>query len=494
MNQIIKDQKPNTNRKRRSLLPFIGTIGKGLFGLATQEDVQDVARHVNQLIKNSQALELGFRGNNDILQSFINHTDERINNVFDTITENHKVIAALATDFNNNRKSFQENQVLFINAMTKTIKYLTSLENAYGTMLQASTYIPPRLSYCHHHDVNITSLHPDNLALLQQFFKDSSLSMIQANSTYDVPANIPVPQFQIFNHDFSKLVAKDFKEHLNLKKMAEASKNNKQIFTHLVDPLLAMPVESDNNLSSSNIIIVICSCLTVISCIGIIVLYFKYKKLATAVFGSTLVTSTKAAVLPDFHFTTTAMTTLNTSPSNITSLSIFQNHTAVTCMSLLALIFIYKMLKVCLSKLRTNKLILEVTNGKKTVQLHCMNLPTCVHHCDFSGKLCLRGIETKYDLLPYVNINYGDLSIKNKFDENKKLVPHSKIYVNPFDYFKLKSISQNHFAMFIWIKRGNMCIPVNVAYVDYQSKPSTLYPSLDASAPSLDAGASLLNK
>ncbi|KAL4241042.1 hypothetical protein ACF0H5_001820 [Mactra antiquata] len=134
MNQIIKDQKPNTNRKRRSLLPFIGTIGKELFGLATQEDVQDVARHVNQLIKDSQALELGFRGNNDILQYFINHTDERINNVFNT--ENHKVIAALATDFNNNRKSFQENQVLFINAMTKTIKYLTSLENAYGTMLK----------------------------------------------------------------------------------------------------------------------------------------------------------------------------------------------------------------------------------------------------------------------------------------------------------------------------------------------------------------------
>ncbi|KAL4232848.1 hypothetical protein ACF0H5_007535 [Mactra antiquata] len=178
----------------------------------------------------------------------------------------------------------------------------------------ASTYIPPRLSYCHHHDVNITSLHHVNLALLQQFFKDSSLSMIQANSTYDATCNISVPQFHLFTHDFSKLVAKDFKEHLNLKKMAEASKNNKQIFTHLVDPLLAMPVKSDNNLSRSNIIIVICSCLTVISSTGIIVLYCKYQKLATAVFGSTLVTSTKAAVLPNFHFTTTEMTALNTSP------------------------------------------------------------------------------------------------------------------------------------------------------------------------------------
>ena len=40
--EIIPNHKPGS-RKRMSLLSFAGKIGKGLFGLATSDDVQRVA-------------------------------------------------------------------------------------------------------------------------------------------------------------------------------------------------------------------------------------------------------------------------------------------------------------------------------------------------------------------------------------------------------------------------------------------------------------------
>ena len=38
-------------RKLRSLLPFVCTFAKGLFGVATMTDVNILATHINQLIK-----------------------------------------------------------------------------------------------------------------------------------------------------------------------------------------------------------------------------------------------------------------------------------------------------------------------------------------------------------------------------------------------------------------------------------------------------------
>jgi len=41
--RLVPSHQHTISRKRRSLLPFIGTISKGLFGLATSDDVQHIA-------------------------------------------------------------------------------------------------------------------------------------------------------------------------------------------------------------------------------------------------------------------------------------------------------------------------------------------------------------------------------------------------------------------------------------------------------------------
>jgi hypothetical protein len=132
---LIPNHKPG-NRKRRSLLPFVGKIGKGLFGLATSDDVQNVANHVNKLIRNIYNLERGFKGDNNVLQSFINHTDKRINNVFEAIKENHDTISELSYNVRHNYTIFKQQEMLYFHALTKLITYNNLLSNTYSNLLQ----------------------------------------------------------------------------------------------------------------------------------------------------------------------------------------------------------------------------------------------------------------------------------------------------------------------------------------------------------------------
>ena len=49
---MVPESNLNFNKsKLRSLLPFVGTLAKGLFGVATMTDVNILANHINQLIK-----------------------------------------------------------------------------------------------------------------------------------------------------------------------------------------------------------------------------------------------------------------------------------------------------------------------------------------------------------------------------------------------------------------------------------------------------------
>ena len=83
-------------------------------------------------------------------------------------------------------------------------------------------YLPPRLSSC---ESNSTSrIHSVNLALLQQFFNDSSLKAIESNSLFQNPLSIEVPKFNIYNHTMNDIIADDEKRHLSLQKMSEAAK------------------------------------------------------------------------------------------------------------------------------------------------------------------------------------------------------------------------------------------------------------------------------
>jgi hypothetical protein len=94
-----------------------------------------------------------------------------------------------------------------------------------------------QVNLCQKDTCDISILYPVNLALLQQCFNESQLTEILANTSFNKPVQVKIPSFMIYEHKMSKLFAKDVKESLNLKKMAERTKKDQVIFSTLAESL-----------------------------------------------------------------------------------------------------------------------------------------------------------------------------------------------------------------------------------------------------------------
>lgn len=62
-------------------------------------------------------------------------------------------------------------------------------------------YFAPRLVNCYIQTEQYSTVHPVNLASLQEFFEDTQVSHIHANSTFPKPVSFSIPQFQMYNHE-----------------------------------------------------------------------------------------------------------------------------------------------------------------------------------------------------------------------------------------------------------------------------------------------------
>ena len=78
--------------------------------------------------------------------------------------------------------------------------------------------------------MNIWLAHPINLALLHEFFDDSTLKTILGDTTFADPVAVNLPNFQIYTHNYNQFLTNDNKAYLNLSKMVQAAKNDEVVF------------------------------------------------------------------------------------------------------------------------------------------------------------------------------------------------------------------------------------------------------------------------
>lgn len=71
---------PLKSRSKRALLPFVGELSKSLFGVATSNDVNVLAQHINQLTKNNNKVAKALKRYGGDFSSFVTHIDERLSN------------------------------------------------------------------------------------------------------------------------------------------------------------------------------------------------------------------------------------------------------------------------------------------------------------------------------------------------------------------------------------------------------------------------------
>lgn len=74
--------------RRRSLLPFIGQFSKSLFGTATVDDVNILAKQMNAITKRTRQMASLLAQHEDDLSSFVTTANHRMDNLMKGIKEN----------------------------------------------------------------------------------------------------------------------------------------------------------------------------------------------------------------------------------------------------------------------------------------------------------------------------------------------------------------------------------------------------------------------
>lgn len=118
-----------SKRNIRSFLPFIGSLAKGLFGTATMDDVNLLARHINSLNRKTQLIAEVLHQHGDHLSSFMSLVDNKTNNLMNGIQANSKEISVLAHSINMSLVTLQQ-------SMFSISKILINLTNQ-GNILRS---------------------------------------------------------------------------------------------------------------------------------------------------------------------------------------------------------------------------------------------------------------------------------------------------------------------------------------------------------------------
>ncbi|KAJ8304624.1 hypothetical protein KUTeg_018207 [Tegillarca granosa] len=130
--KIIHDLIPNTHgdllastnsRRKRGLFDFIGTISKSLFGTATTEDINNLARHMNVISRNSNKLANAMVHQEKQFHSFMINSDKRFNNIMSSVKDNFKYIQNVTNDFNFALTNFENTIYYMLNETFKQTKF-----------------------------------------------------------------------------------------------------------------------------------------------------------------------------------------------------------------------------------------------------------------------------------------------------------------------------------------------------------------------------------
>ena len=122
---------------------------------------------------------------------------------------------------------------------------------------------------------------PINLALLQQFFNNSKLLALRADTLFADPLKVMLPSFDMYEHQFKDRITADAKMHLNMKEMVQATKNDEKVFQTLTEPLLNGDIELDSTWpSTGDIITYVSLALASLASLGCVYLFLKLSKLS----------------------------------------------------------------------------------------------------------------------------------------------------------------------------------------------------------------------
>ena len=321
-------------------------------------------------------------------------------------------------------------------------------------------YLPPRLSACHE---NTTStIHPINLALLQQFFNDSSLKTIESNTLFDNPLLIEVPKFQIYNHSMNNIIADDRKAHLSLQKMAKAARKESVVFRSLTEPLISGNILLEDNWpTTDNVILYVTSAVAIFSLIAFIVTFLKLRKvlLILSILQQTHINKVNAATMPSFVYKYDKTTQV---PSKIFFQTIdltIEHYILILCICIL-LIGTATLIYTVKCKSKQTVLLAELTNGESCVHVPLRALTVCPTYWNIKPPSDISIVSIRGLISPTVSFEWDNFELDNKLT-GKKIKVKNQVAVSPITGRKIRQILTTTYCIYFFIQHENLLLPIS---------------------------------
>jgi hypothetical protein len=313
-----------------------------------------------------------------------------------------------------------------------------------------------KIILCNNETRDITTLYPVNLAVIQQFFNDSQIRKVLAD-TFNNSIDIKVPPFKSYEHKMANIFADDFKYSLNLRKMAIRAKKDQVIFSNLAESLVEGEVEIDDDdwPKTSDILIILALSLTSLNLVAIIWLVYKVRVLGGAILLAKNLSTVHAFTLQYTIPTTTAPPSWSAGlTENIKWDHIVFVYTLFSFTATILLLYKYFRIPP-----RNTRVCLEITTGLTYEIIEVLTLPLCPSYFNIMYPNFIGNIINTGSLLPKLTVRWPNFCLINVSTDHTINVP-AKLSITPFEAYRLRAILEQSYCAHILILHHDIKGPI----------------------------------
>lgn len=127
--KLIPESGRIKGRGKRSLLPFIGQFSKSLFGTATTDDLNILARHINELTRRTMKIANSLEQHGTHMSSFMSKANTRMDNLMKGIKNNEMAITYVHGQIQTSFRNLQSNFEQMTDILTRQIQHSNHLSH-----------------------------------------------------------------------------------------------------------------------------------------------------------------------------------------------------------------------------------------------------------------------------------------------------------------------------------------------------------------------------
>ncbi len=261
----------------------------------------------------------------------------------------------------------------------------------YCNIQLADFFVPPRVRGCSN-NTQLTTWHVPNLQILQSFYDEISHQDIEPDSVFENIPNIPLPVFNVPQHKYSELIAKDSEYNLELSRVIKTVKDEQPIYQTLDQPVLDN-FDFDNTSSELDFISIkyLALLISVLNTIAIAYLIFKLRSILPVLLALTT-KSSAAIIFPTIHFPTP--TTTQPPDDSVTGSNGFCSWLIpVIILQLLTLGFLLITFLKRKPHPGYHKLLLEISNANVSYQIPILNISHGFYNWHIQSNLFISSIQ-----------------------------------------------------------------------------------------------------